>query len=78
MRRLAIGTPVVQLSTRVSLPNIHFREIPNTCDLDVVRGFDEVNTAQGTIRYDTGSATSFGAPSNFLTFRVADGAIGQS
>ena len=78
MKGLAIRTPVVQLSTLISPLYIHPREIPDTCHLDVVRGLDKVNTPEATIRNDTRSTTSFGAPSDLFTFRVTDVAIGQS
>ena len=48
--RHTIGTPVVQLTTRVALGDIDFGEVADTSYLNIFGGLNKVNTFKCTVR----------------------------
>jgi len=70
---LAVGTSVVQFTTRITLGDVDFGEVSNTCDLNVFAGLYKVNTTKGAIRHGTCAATGLGAVGDCVTLNVTNG-----
>lgn len=68
----AVSTPVVHFTTGISFGHVDLGEVSNTGDLNVFRGFHEVNTLESAVGHGTRAATRFSAVSNCFTFSVTD------
>jgi hypothetical protein len=67
----------VHLTTSITSNHVHFSLIHETYDLNVIRGFRELDPRDGTVNEDTTTMTWLCAPGNHLTLNFADGASGR-
>lgn len=66
----------IKLSSFVTIRYVHFGEVSDTGNLDVVRGANEVNAGESTLGNQASSMSGFGAPGHDVPFSVADSLLG--
>jgi len=70
---ISICSVRVELTSSIAFAYVDLGEITNAGDLHVIGGLYKVDTLEGAIGNCTSAPAGFSAPSNFFTFRVADG-----
>lgn len=68
-----IGTSVIELTTSIALRNVDFREVANTCNLNIFGCLDKVNAFESLIRDNASTSAGLGAVSDGDAFRVTNG-----
>ena len=64
----------VELASLITLGDVDLGQVADTGNLDIVRGLDEVRASDRAVGNETGPVAVLGAPGDFDTLGVADGA----
>lgn len=74
---VSISSVRVELSSIVASRDVHLGEFTGTSNLNVLLSPGEVNSGEGSFGNQTSSVSSFGAPSDFVTFGISDSSLGR-
>jgi len=71
-----VGTMGIQFTTRVTVFDVNESLLDEADDLHIIGRPHELDTGEGALGYEPGTATRLGAPGNFLAFSIGDEGVG--